>query len=248
MRAFLAEIRKKVIQILNFPHFRNNKINVRYFLFIFWKTAKKSACLHKIALTAQKLVAVKAGEMGHVPRAGFGLGAFVRENNLVTGGASRLEKLGMVAPTVNPCIGSIKKVDQIHEEFVTRVAPKTGRMPAGLGARTCRKYADGSIVHAFLALFARDLAYVSKRYLARYSPAQWLALPLLTEKFELVEFFVRQRVAVAGLVVVRGQLVEKLFYAVLFAVRVHVRDFFLWYWAEVLVYLSKWKKIYAWKL
>jgi hypothetical protein len=51
----------------------------------------------------------------------------------------------------------------------------------------------------------------------------------------LVEFFVRERVAVAGFVVVRRQLMEELFDAVLFAERVDVRYFLFGYRREILM-------------
>jgi hypothetical protein len=73
--------------------------------------------------------------------------------------------------------------------------------------------------------------------LSRHRSAQRLSLPLLTKQLELVELFVRQRIAVACLVVVRRQLVQQLFDAILFAKRIHVGYLLLGYGRKVLMNL-----------
>ena len=47
--------------------------------------AVRSAFSHDVALPTQLAVALKAGEMGHVPCPAFGLGALVGKNDFITG-------------------------------------------------------------------------------------------------------------------------------------------------------------------
>ena len=47
--------------------------------------AVRSAFSHDVALPTQLAVALKAGEMGHVPSPAFGLGALVGKNDFITG-------------------------------------------------------------------------------------------------------------------------------------------------------------------
>ena len=47
--------------------------------------AVRSAFSHNVPLPTQLPVALKTGEMGHVPSAAFGLGALVGKNDFITG-------------------------------------------------------------------------------------------------------------------------------------------------------------------
>ena len=110
----------------------------------FFKTfaAVRLGGLHKVALPAEQFIAVETGEMVHVPAAALRLGALIREYDLVTSGTTGFEQLGMVAPAINLGVVAVKKVDEIHQQFVACVAQKAGRVPAGLRSCTTCKYSN----------------------------------------------------------------------------------------------------------
>ena len=112
--------------------------------------------LHKIPLTAQQLIAVKAGKVSHVPRATLGLGTLIREYNLVTRGTPWLVEFGVVTTTVDFRIGRIKKVNKINEKLAARATRKTIRMPACLRAGARCKYAYCAIFDGLVTLFLLD--------------------------------------------------------------------------------------------
>jgi len=108
--------------------------------------------LHEVALSAEELVAVEAGEVCHVPGATLGLGALVAEDDLVAGRAAGLEELGVVTAAVDLGVVEVVEVDEVDEELVAGVAEEAGRVPAGL--RTCArcKYPDGAVLDGLFAL------------------------------------------------------------------------------------------------
>ena len=114
--------------------------------------AVRARRFHEVALAAEQLVAVEAGKVSHVPGTTFGLGALIREDYLVTGGAPRLEQLGMVASAVNLRVSSVKKVDQVDEKLAACGTSKTAWVPAGLGAGARCKYANCAVLYRLFTL------------------------------------------------------------------------------------------------
>ena len=94
--------------------------------------------LHEVALAAEQRAAVGAREVAHVPAAALGLGALVREDDLVAGRAARLERLGVVAAAVDVAIRSVVKVDEVDEQLGARVAREARRVPARVRERRWR--------------------------------------------------------------------------------------------------------------
>jgi hypothetical protein len=108
---------------------------------------------HKISLTAEQLIAVKAGKVSHVPRATLGFGALIREYNLVTCGTPWLVEFGVVTTTVDFCIGRIKKINKINEKLTACATRKTIRMPTGLRAGARCKYTYCAIFDGLVTLY-----------------------------------------------------------------------------------------------
>ena len=86
--------------------------------------------LHEVALTTQQLVAVEAGEVGHVPGATLSLRTLVGEDDLVAGRTPRLVELGVVTTTVDLAVGGVMKIDEIDQQLRARGARETVGMPA----------------------------------------------------------------------------------------------------------------------
>lgn len=171
--------------------------------------------------------------MPHVPGPSFGLGAFVREDDLVAGAASRLERLGVMPAAVESAVPP--EVDEVDEELPADAACEACRMPERRRSRsTCPNCdlpgGDGS------AAFATSAA-VGPLHLGRLTPTQGLALPLAREHAQLPLLLLRESAAVPRFVVVWWELLEELPHAFPLPGAPHVRDLLFRQPAEVKVYL-----------
>ncbi len=82
---------------------------------------------------------------------------------LITGGAARLQPLGVVPTAVDLPI--LVKVDEVHQELAAHAAHETGRMPTH--AMTCpgRKYSNVATIYLASALKSRErgIMFLRKR-------------------------------------------------------------------------------------
>ena len=79
-----------------------------------------------------------------------------KSNHLVTSGASRLERFGVVSTAVETPFAV--KVNQVDEQLATHAADETGRVPASRRTATRRHHRHVTATHRFAALkFADNL-------------------------------------------------------------------------------------------
>jgi len=200
--------------------------------------AERLRLLHDVALAAQLLGALVAREVIHVPALTFRFCALIREDYLITSGASGLQQLGVVTSAVHALVRFAVEVDEVDEELATRSAREARRMPAFIRhRRPLCKHSNLAIIHRIAALFANKRYLIGKRYEFCGSTSETIVLPLLDEKPQLIDLIIVECVTIARLVVMRRQLLQQLLDAMLFADRVHVGNFVLGDGGKVLMHL-----------
>lgn len=83
-------------------------------------------------------------------RNAHGTGRGGRGLYLVTGGAARLQPLGVVPPAED--LPVLVEVDEVHQELAARAAHEAGRVPAHAVARPRCKHGDVAAVYLAPAL------------------------------------------------------------------------------------------------
>jgi len=73
-----------------------------------------------------------------------------RRTHLITGGAARLQRLGVMPSTVKLTLPI--EVDEIHEQLLADATREARRVPAGVGPRARCEHADIATRQALLAL------------------------------------------------------------------------------------------------
>lgn len=172
--------------------------------------------------------------MPHVPGSALRLGALVGENDLVAGAASRLERLGVMSPAVEPSVPP--EVYKIDEQLSADAAYEAGRMPER--GRTGSARSDGHLTGRYRLSALATSGSVRSFELTRVTPTESLPFPLTREypQFSLLLF--GQAAAVTRLVVVGRQLLQQLLHPLALTGAAHVRYLVLRKGAEVQVNLE----------
>lgn len=177
--------------------------------------AEGPAVTHDVPLSSQLSITLEAGEVFHVPRTALSLRTFVRQDNLIAGGATWFEGLGVVSAAVQVSI--LPEVNEIDQQLSTHVAVEAGRVPTRVRACTRRYHHDVPTAHTLATVGTGHGGVQVDWQLFDGAAAQGLPFALGREETELLLLLVAETVAVADLIVVWGQLVQELAYPVLLA-------------------------------
>lgn len=140
----------------------------------------RSALSHDIPLSTQVTITLETGKMLHVPSSSFGLGALIRENNLVARRAPWFSSLCMMPATVE--LPVLVEVDQVDEEFLADSAMETGGMPSSHRTSSTSRYTDVTTKNSITTSLTSCRILNSDRQLLYSSSTQSITFPLGREQ------------------------------------------------------------------